>query len=129
MPQAHGAPLHAIRILGVALVVAGLLLRWYAIAYLGRFFTVDVAVVADQKVVESGPYRLIRHPSYAGALVAFLGLGICSENYGALLVLVLPVTAAFLRRIAIEEAALGEALGNAYAAYASRTRRLIPWIY
>jgi len=129
VPQANGVLLHAVRFLGVALVVAGLSLRWYAIIYLGRFFTVDVSVAADQKVVDSGPYRVIRHPSYAGALVAFFGLGICSENYGSLAVLVLPVTVAFLRRIAIEEAALGEALGGAYTAYAARTKRLVPWTY
>jgi protein-S-isoprenylcysteine O-methyltransferase len=80
-------------------------------------------------VVDSGPYRLVRHPSYSGSLIAFLGLGICSENYLSLLVLLLPVTLAFLRRISIEEAALNEALGSDYKAYTARTRRLIPWIY
>jgi protein-S-isoprenylcysteine O-methyltransferase len=128
-PSADSAFLHSVRLPGAALVVAGLSLRWYAIFYLGRSFTVDVAVSADQKVVDTGPYRLIRHPSYTGALVAFLGLGICSENYASMLVLILPVTLAFLRRIAIEESVLGESLGTRYTAYAARTKRLIPWIY
>jgi protein-S-isoprenylcysteine O-methyltransferase len=129
VPQAGSAFLHAIRCLGVALVVAGLSLRWYSIIHLGRYFTVNVAVAAGQRVVDSGPYRLVRHPSYSGSLIAFLGLGICSENYLSLLVLMLPVTLAFLRRISIEEAALNEALGSDYKAYTARTRRLIPWIY
>ena len=129
VPQAGSAFLHAIRCLGVALVVAGLSLRWYSIIHLGRYFTVNVAVAAGQRVVDSVPYRLVRHPSYSGSLIAFLGLGICSENYLSLLVLLLPVTLAFLRRISIEEAALNEALGSDYKAYTARTRRLIPWIY
>jgi protein-S-isoprenylcysteine O-methyltransferase len=129
LPQAESGSLHSIRLLGAVLFVGGLSLRWYAIAYLGRSFTVNVAVSAGQKVIDTGPYRLIRHPSYTGALVAFLGLGICSGNYASMLVLILPVTLAFLRRIAIEEAVLGESLGSSYVAYAARTKRLIPWIY
>jgi protein-S-isoprenylcysteine O-methyltransferase len=129
MPQAHSALLHCIRSLGIVLVVSGLSLRWYSIIHLGRSFTVNVAVAVGQKVVDTGPYRLIRHPSYSGALVAFLGLGICSENLGSLLLLVLPITLAFLRRMAIEEAALSEALGANYNDYAARTKRLIPWLY
>jgi protein-S-isoprenylcysteine O-methyltransferase len=129
MPRANSTLLHGARFLGVALVAMGLSLRWYAIVHLGRYFTVNVSVAADQKVVVSGPYRLIRHPSYAGALVAFIGLGICSENYGSLVVLVVPIALAFLRRIAIEEAALGEALGSSYTSYAARTKRLIPWVF
>jgi protein-S-isoprenylcysteine O-methyltransferase len=129
LPQAASPLLHAMRFLGVALFAGGLLLRWYAIVYLGRFFTVDVSVAADHRVVDTGPYRWIRHPSYSGALAAFLGLGICSENYCSLFILVVPVTLAFLRRIGIEEAVLREALGTSYAAYAGRTKRLIPWIF
>jgi protein-S-isoprenylcysteine O-methyltransferase len=129
VPGLESAWLHTIRLYGATLFVAGLALRWYSIIHLGRFFTVNVAIAADQRVVDSGPYRLIRHPSYAGALAAFLGLGICSENYLALLLLVLPVGLAFLRRISIEEAALNEALGTSYSAYAKRTKRLIPWFY
>ena len=107
----------------------GLALRWWAIVHLGRYFTVNVSIAIDHKVVDSGPYRLLRHPSYTGALVAFLGLGICSGNYGSLLAFTVPVALVFLRRIAIEEAALTAALAGDYTAYAARTKRLIPWIY
>ena len=58
---------------GVVLFVAGLLLRWWAIIVLGRFFTVDVSIAEGHELIESGPYRFIRHPSYTGALLAFLG--------------------------------------------------------
>src|SRR6266700_2410767 len=71
--------------LGVALVYAGLAFRLYAIRVLGRYFTASVAVVADQQVVEDGPYRLIRHPSYTGLLIIFLGFGLSSTNWLSLL--------------------------------------------
>ena len=49
---------------GVVLFVAGLLLRWWAIITLGRFFTVDVTIEKDHELVERGPLRVVRHPSY-----------------------------------------------------------------
>jgi protein-S-isoprenylcysteine O-methyltransferase len=115
--------------LGILVFVSGLILRWYAIFYLGRFFTVDVAIAADHKVVDTGPYRLIRHPSYTGALLVLLGIGICQRNWLALLLIVVPPTCVLLRRIQIEERALATALGEAYVAYRARTGRLIPFVY
>jgi protein-S-isoprenylcysteine O-methyltransferase len=115
--------------LGCVLYVGGLILRWYSIMYLGKYFTVDVAIAADHQVVETGPYRYIRHPSYTGALLALVGLGICYRNWLGLVLLVVPVSLAFLYRIRVEEAALRHALGDAYARYSTRTRRLVPFIY
>jgi protein-S-isoprenylcysteine O-methyltransferase len=129
VPMARSPLLARLYALGVAIFVAGLLLRWYAIIFLGRFFTVDVAIAADHRVVDSGPYRHVRHPSYAGALLAFLGLGVCFGNWISLLALTVPVTWVFLRRIAVEEAALGNALGESYATYVRRTKRLVPYLY
>jgi len=48
---------------GIALMLAGIAFRFYAMSLLGRFFTYNVAVHAGQTVVEAGPYRYIRHPS------------------------------------------------------------------
>jgi len=60
---------HASSCVGLVLMGAGLMLRWWSVTHLGRSFTVDVAVSADQPVVDSGPYRWIRHPSYTGMLL------------------------------------------------------------
>src|SRR5215212_6644570 len=68
------------RAAGVATFVAGAALRWYAIFYLGRYFTIDIRVAGDQRVVDTGPYRFIRHPSYTGAFMQFLGLALCMGN-------------------------------------------------
>ncbi len=115
--------------LGIALFVAGLAIRWYAIVWLGRFFTVNVAIATDHRLIDTGPYRVVRHPSYTGALMAFLGLGLCLANWVSLAVIVVPISAVFLRRIHIEEAALLRAFGDQYRDYMRRTKRLIPAIY
>jgi protein-S-isoprenylcysteine O-methyltransferase len=129
VPQARSEWLARGYALGMAIFVAGLLLRWYAIVYLGRFFTVDVAIAADHRVVDTGPYRLVRHPSYTGALLAFFGYGICLGNWVSLAALTLPIGWAFMRRIEVEELALNRALGESYAAYSRRTKRLVPCLY
>jgi protein-S-isoprenylcysteine O-methyltransferase Ste14 len=114
---------------GLALFAAGILLRWYAIVTLGRFFTVNVAIASDHRIVEAGPYRRVRHPAYTGALLAFLGLGLCIDNGASLAALMLPVSVVFWWRMRIEEAALLETFGERYRDYMRRTRRLIPFIY
>jgi len=119
----------ALYVAGLVVFAAGLALRWYAMRYLGRFFTFDVAVAADHRVVDTGPYRLVRHPAYTGSLMSFVGLGLCGGNALSLLVLVAPIVLAFGRRIAIEEAALAAALGPAYGDYMRRTKRLVPFVY
>ena len=128
-PWAQSALLARAYGIGVLVFALGLALRWYAILHLGRFFTVDVAIAPDHRVVDDGPYRWVRHPSYTGALVAFVGFGICLGNWLSLALLVVLVGWAFARRIAVEEAALTEALGDEYRSYAARTRRLVPGVY
>lgn len=119
----------AMFLFGLPLFFGGIVLRWYSIFYLGRFFTVDVAIAKDHRLIDSGPYRFIRHPSYTGALLAFVGLGLCLGNWLSLLCLTLPVMAAFGWRIGVEERALTEALGENYRSYVRRTKRLIPFVY
>jgi protein-S-isoprenylcysteine O-methyltransferase len=117
------------RIVGTAIYVFGLALRWYAIIYLGRFFTVDVAIATDHRLIDSGPYRHVRHPSYTGALLVFLGIGLTLANWASLAAVTVPIFAVFARRMRIEEAALLEGLGAPYRAYMDRTKRLFPGIY
>ncbi|TAN06640.1 MAG: isoprenylcysteine carboxylmethyltransferase family protein [Rhodanobacteraceae bacterium] len=117
------------QIAGLVLMAAGIALRATAIAQLGRFHTPNVAVVSGHTVVERGLYRSIRHPSYAGALVAFLGLGLGLGNWLGLVMLMTLMLAAYLVRIHEEEAALLAGLGPPYADYCRRTHRLLPGIY
>jgi protein-S-isoprenylcysteine O-methyltransferase Ste14 len=119
-------PPHMIRILALGLSLGGLALRWAAILTLGRLFTVDVAIHAGHVVIQAGLYRLVRHPSYTGLLVAFLGLGVFFANWLSILGLLIPITLAVLNRVVKEEHALLTSLGAEYAAYCARTKRFIP---
>lgn len=113
---------------GLALMAAGIAFRWRAIRVLAKFFPVDVAVHADHKLVLDGPYRWLRHPSYTGSLLTFLGFGLALGNGVSLLAAVLPVLVSFAYRIRVKEQALTSAFPDKYPAYAARTRRLLPFI-
>jgi protein-S-isoprenylcysteine O-methyltransferase len=111
---------------GTLAIVLGLALRLWAIRTLGRFFTATVRVAGDQRIVSTGPYRRLRHPSYTGVLVAALGsAAVLGSVWGLALVGALCVPA-YLYRIAIEERALVRELGATYEAYRQRTWGLLP---
>lgn len=114
---------------GMALMVAGLLLRWWSVRTLAQFFTVDIAIHPGQELVRRGPYRLLRHPSYTGALLTVLGFAIALGQPLAALVVIVPIAAAFLWRIRIEERMLAEAFPDAYPTYARETKRLVPFVW
>ncbi len=80
----------ALRVVGVALFAAGPAIRWYAIVHLGRFFTVDVAIAANHRFIDTGSYRFVRHPSYTGALMAFFGPALRLANWVSPAVVVVP---------------------------------------
>jgi protein-S-isoprenylcysteine O-methyltransferase Ste14 len=114
---------------GIAVMWAGFGLRAWAIRTLGRFFRVEVTVDTDQTVVDTGPYARLRHPSYTGLLVFYLGLGISLDSYLSVAAAVLIPLAAVVNRIAHEERTLRRELGEPYEAYSSRTRRLVPGVW
>jgi len=114
---------------GLVLLIGGLALRWIAILTLRGAFTVDVAIAHGQRLVRHGPYRWLRHPAYTGNLLAFLGMALVFVDWIAALTLWVPVAAAFLYRVAVEERALRAAFGEEYAEYTRRTRRLVPFVY
>jgi protein-S-isoprenylcysteine O-methyltransferase Ste14 len=116
-------------IAGLCLLTAGVALRVWAIVTLGRLFKFVVVIQDGHRVVESGPYRLIRHPSYTGGLIGFLGAGIALDNWLSVAIFVLIPLLAVLVRVRVEEAKLATALGPQYSAYASRTSRLIPGLW
>jgi protein-S-isoprenylcysteine O-methyltransferase Ste14 len=118
-------------ILAIAWLVSEVLLalRWTAILTLGRFFTPNVAVQAGQRIIRTGVYRYVRHPAYSGLLLAFLGVGAAFDNWLSLSVIFIPVVAALLYRIRVEESVLAELLGREYTDYCQATKRLLPGIY
>ena len=118
---------HLVFAAGISLAVIGMALRWYSIWFLGQSFTCEVAVRPDQEVVDRGPYRLVRHPSYAGGLLTVLGMLLCLTNPLALLGLAIVATG-YAYRIRVEESVLASQLGEPYRRYMRHTKRLIPFL-
>jgi len=116
-------------VVGMVLLAAGWAFRAWAVRTLGRWFKVTVVVEPGQQVVDRGPYRLIRHPSYTGMLVALLGMGIALDSWASVAVAVGLPLLGILRRIGEEEETLLRELGTPYRDYARRTWRLVPGVW
>lgn len=114
---------------GLIIIFLGMLLRFISIRTLGKFFTVDIAIHKDQKIIKTGIYRYIRHPAYASSLLEFIGFGLSLNSWISLPVVIIPVTAAFIYRIKVEENLLKDQFGDEYSEYMNSTYRLFPWIY
>jgi protein-S-isoprenylcysteine O-methyltransferase Ste14 len=116
-------------VVGLVLMATGIFVRQWAILTLGRYFTPEVRVRPGQTVVERGPYRWVRHPSYTGLLIFFVGLGPALSDWLSVIVLAVLPAAGLLVRIRSEERALVGALGEDYRRYAANHRRLFPGIW
>ncbi|MBA2678124.1 MAG: isoprenylcysteine carboxylmethyltransferase family protein [Ktedonobacteraceae bacterium] len=114
--------------LGILLLNGGIVLRWYAINTLGAYFTTKVAIAPNQTLIETGPYRLIRHPSYTGLMLTLLGYSLCLTNWVSSLVIVGCALLGLSYRIRVEERVLMAQLGQPYREYMRHTKRLIPFV-
>jgi protein-S-isoprenylcysteine O-methyltransferase Ste14 len=114
---------------GIGLMLLGVALRWYSAGILGKYFTFDVAIHGGQPLIEAGPYRYVRHPSYSGALLSLLGFGMALGNWAGLVAALSCLGAAYAYRIPIEGNALTAALGEPYRQYVRRTWRLMPFLF
>jgi protein-S-isoprenylcysteine O-methyltransferase Ste14 len=118
-----------IPLVGLIFIVVGLIIRWTAILTLRKYFTTNVVIQSDHRIIKIGLYRLVRHPSYSGSIISFCGLGLVFSNWISFIALLVPITIAFLKRIQIEEQALSSAFGVEYANYRKMSWALFPWIY
>lgn len=114
--------------LGIIFMLFGIILRQWSIVVLGRFFSGTVGIQKGQRVINNGPYQLVRHPSYTGLLLILIGLGLAVQSWGAIIVLLLLFGFALGYRIYVEEKVLISNLGNDYIEYMKRTKRLIPYV-
>ena len=96
---------------------------------LGRSFSANVAIHAEQRLQTAGLYRFVRHPSYFGLLLVLVAIGLHTRNWIGFATVVIPSMAALSYRIHVEEQALRAAFGDVYAVYTSRTKRLLPGVY
>lgn len=114
---------------GLGAMVVGIALRYWACKALGEFYTRTLLVKTKHRVIEDGPYRIIRHPGYLGTILMFIGGGLATANWIAPAVITVVLAVVYTHRIRIEESMLQAALGERYRAYMGRSWRLIPLIY
>jgi protein-S-isoprenylcysteine O-methyltransferase Ste14 len=115
--------------IGVILLWAGIFLRLWSFRTLGRYFTFTVQTSGDQPVITAGPYRVIRHPSYAGLLLLFMGVGLLIGNWWSFVCLTVAMAGALVFRIRVEERALLQNIGPGYRSYAATHKRLVPFVW
>jgi len=114
---------------GLCIIVVGLVVRWTAIMTLRKFFTANIVIQSDHRIIKKGIYRFIRHPSYSGSIISFFGLGMVFSNWISITVLFVPITYAFIKRSRIEEKVLLSAFGEEYESYRKTSWGLFPWLF
>jgi protein-S-isoprenylcysteine O-methyltransferase Ste14 len=115
--------------IGVIIICLGLFLRYWSIHILGKYFSTTIELEESQKIVQKGPYKWIRHPSYSGIILFSIGYGIAVQNWLSLIIAVSLPTIALLYRIKIEEETLAKGVGTEYEVYQKKTKKLIPGIW
>ncbi|MFI5182051.1 MAG: methyltransferase family protein [Thermoanaerobaculia bacterium] len=114
--------------IGLLTLISGSLLRRHCFRVLGTFFTGAVTVQADHRVIESGAYRWMRHPSYSAALLVVLGIALSLGNWLGVVVSVVVAFLAYSYRAHVEEQALLSSLGAPYAQFMATRKRFIPFL-
>ena len=115
---------------GSAILLVGGIVRQYAVRTLDNYFTTTIKIHENQQVVDTGPYRWVRHPSYTGGLLEYTGIGLVLGNWVSLGVVVVGIIVGYVYRIRIEERTLTEELGEPYQSFLDRTPyRLIPYVW
>jgi len=115
--------------IGLALMIGGIWLRVAAGKALGKWWSLRTEIQEGHALVQTGPYRFVRHPAYLGTLMVCLGIPIAFRSIWAAVIMALGVWPAVANRIQGEERLLERHFGDEYRAYASRTARLIPGVF
>jgi protein-S-isoprenylcysteine O-methyltransferase len=115
--------------IAIVCIWIGVVLRLWAVATLGRHFRTSVFVQTDHELVTSGPYRVLRHPSYTGALITMVGVGLAIGNWLSVIISVGCLLIAVAVRIRVEDRALAEHFGADFAGHKLRTWTILPFIW
>jgi len=116
-------------IAGLVILLCGSLLRRHCWRMLGKHFTGDVKASTDQPVIDRGAYRWVRHPSYTGGILMYLGTGIALTNWLSALIISAAGGLGYFYRVHVEEQALQANLGSRYQEYMRRTKRFVPFVF
>jgi protein-S-isoprenylcysteine O-methyltransferase len=111
------------------LMVSGLAIRTWAVFTLGRYFTWHISTQEDQTIIKTGPYAFVRHPGYFGAFLTYTSTALFLKAWFSLILSVIILLFAFLRRIHYEEKKLKLNLGIQYDSYCNNIKKFIPGIW
>lgn len=123
------SPSYLLVILGAATFISALVYRNWAIKTLGRFWSVHVEIRDNHELIQSGPFKNVRHPVYSAALLEVIGAVLIFEAYLSSILIVILLFPAILRRIQIEEKELIQKFGSHYKEYIQRTGKLTPKLF
>jgi protein-S-isoprenylcysteine O-methyltransferase len=127
--SSHAFRLNSAAILFLSIAVVGLIFRSWAFITLGNFFTMHLETKSEQTVIENGPYKFLRHPSYTGAFLTYIFTPLFLESYYSALLSAVLLFWAFYRRINLEEEMLLNHMGETYRKFCEKRARLIPFIW
>lgn len=113
----------------LAFILAGVVLRSWAVLSLGPYFTMHLDVHPKHALVQTGPYRFVRHPSYVGAFLVYGATPLLLNAWYSLVPTLIVLSSAWLRRIGHEERMLRETFGEAYELYCRGVKKVIPGIW
>lgn len=118
-----------VAVVALAVALFGLFVRTWAVLALGDFFTMHIAVGKNHRIVRAGPYAVIRHPSYLGAILLYWAIPIFLHAWLSAVAAAIILPFAFVRRIHVEETALREKFGAEYESYCSKVWKILPGIW
>jgi protein-S-isoprenylcysteine O-methyltransferase Ste14 len=114
--------------LGLLITLLGVLFRQYSIYILGIYFSGFIRLKKDHQLIQHGPYKYFRHPSYFGSVLSYLGLGLASSNIYSLILLPIGISILYIYRIKVEEELMFKSFGNQYKTYRDKTWGFLPFI-
>jgi len=114
---------------GITLTTVGIFIRIYSVWTLRMYFTLNVQVATEQKIIKEGPYKYIRHPAYTGSILTLLGISISFRSLFGTISSIIIIVLVYGFRIKVEEKVLEKSFGSSYKDYEKQTWRLIPHIW
>lgn len=117
------------QIAGLTLILLALAMRVWTRAHIRGLYSGHVEVQAGHRLVQSGPYRFIRHPGYAGFLLMALGLCVGYSSVIGLIAIPVLLLPGLAYRMRVEERLLSEQFGDEYRDYARKSKKLIPGVW
>ena len=117
-----------VRYIGVLITIPGFVLMQAGEKYLAKQFSVEVTLQKEHKLIQSGPYKAIRHPRYLGILIFFTGISLTFRSLLGILT-VLALAGVLIWRVCAEETMLHKEFGKEWEEYQAKTWRLIPYLF